>query len=133
VSWFIYDQRGIAHVTFAHVKNFKYVPFQTYIGYLRTDRACSIRWEALPNQPRIDSPDRIEMLQWADVAAGSLMAAVVPDQHGDVEDAYLDRVQERIYRKTPGKIHTYGLHVIQGPYPSTCITGQPWWDSFPNK
>jgi hypothetical protein len=134
VSWLVRDQVGEAYVTFAHVKNFKYEPFHDYLTRLRGDETCTIHWPAISGTPCIDQPATKVLLQFADLAAGALAAAIVPDPYGRVECAYLDLIQHRLYRRPPGSILSYGLHVIgrqsKGP---NCVTDQPWWSNFPNK
>ncbi len=131
LSWFIRDSGGIGIVTFAHVKNYKYAPFHNYLSSLRADRDCTIDWPAIPGRVRIDAPNRTDLLQWADIAAGVLMAAIRPDPFGAVEYSYLAEIEPLIYRRPPGLITAYGLHVIHGGGGPGCLTGQPWWPSLP--
>jgi hypothetical protein len=129
VSWNIRDKGGEAILTFAHVKNFKYASLHTYLAYLQMS-PTTIHWKAIRGAVRIDSPNRIEMLQLADLAAGCLGAAIVPDFHGAFEYAYLNEIQHLVYRRPSGPIWTYGLHMVG---PTAVLTSKPWWPAFPNK
>lgn len=134
ISWLMRDSGGAAYVTFAHVKNFKYAPFRGYLARLRADTGCAIHWPSILGTPRIDQPQAKVLLQVADVAAGALAAAVVDDPYGRIEYVYLSLLESRIYRRPPGSILTYGLHVIgMGPKSANCVTRLPWWGNFPNK
>jgi hypothetical protein len=124
VSWLVRDEGGEAIITF------KYSPFHSYLEYLKSDSDCSIAWQAIRGDVRVDSPERLLILQIADICAGALMAAILPDQFGGVESAYLDEIQSSIYRRPPGPITTYGLHVISLSQP-TFLSSLPWWPNFP--
>ena len=116
-------------MTFAHVKNFKYSSLSAYLRYLQVS-PTSIHWQSFRGAVRIDDSSRRVLLQLSDIAAGCLGAAITSDKHDAVEYGYLREVQGLIYRRPPGRIETYGLHVIGSP---TTLTSQPWWDEFPDK
>jgi len=126
VSWRARRMNREALVTIAHVKNFKYPELASYLALLKS-RDTSIEWARL-RSIKIGDPIHRQLLQLADVAAGALYAAVVPDAYGSVEDSYLAEMEGMIYRNTPGKVTTYGLHVIGG---DALLTGLPWWEAFP--
>lgn len=131
LSWYIRDEKAEAIVTFARIRNFKYASLETYIYYLRSS-PNSIHWKSFKDLPRIDDPSRKVLLQVADIAAGCLSKAIVPDKWGNFEYSYLREIQPLIYRNTPGKITSYGLHVISGKS-STMLPATTWWADFPNK
>lgn len=131
LSWYIRDEEAEAIVTFARIRNFKYTSLETYIAYLSSS-PNSIHWKSFKDLPRIDDPKRKVLLQMADIAAGCLSNAIVPDQWGGFEYSHLREIQPLIYRNTPGKITSYGLHVISGK-PSTILSDTTWWANFPNK
>src|SRR5690606_12552689 len=88
VSWLAHNRNGEAILTFSHIKNFPYSTLFAYIERLKA-QDTTIRWGAVPGRPRLDQPNRVRGLQLADMAAGMVSAAVVPDPHGDFEAAYL--------------------------------------------
>lgn len=126
ISWFAKREGRGALITIAHVKNFKYSELTNYLELLRRLQT-SISWAYLAPIKIRDTKQR-ELLQLADIAAGALSAAIVQDAFGDVEFGYLSELQNRIYRHTPGKVTTYGLHVISN---DSLLAGLPWWPSFP--
>jgi hypothetical protein len=117
VSWYVDQQRGQAHLTLAHVRRFKYESLHNYLGYLRLEPGCSIRWAALKNgtRPVIEQPNKIRGLQVADLVAGCVFSAVRSDRHGAVEPAYLETIYPRLWQGRTQKLQTYGLHFICGP------------------
>jgi len=113
VSWYIRDHGGgAAIVTFAHVKRF---PAQKLHEYRRAlERSpTKIRWQSFDGHPfRIDSPKRIELLQFADIAASALFRAVEPDDYGNVERRYVREVVPKLYRYGNARLTSYGLKVF---------------------
>jgi hypothetical protein len=130
VSWFARDNNAEAIITFAHIKNFKYAAFLQYIQRLQHDPQCSIDWASIRGSLRTNSPDTLEILQVADLAAGALNLAITPNQFNQVEAAYLFELAPRLYRRTSGPLTTYGLHVIQSSIPGF-LEMLPWWPDFP--
>lgn len=127
VSWFVDSRHGTAHVTFAHVRRFPYHRLESYLRLLRdAGRKTEIRWRALPHDPRFGTPERRRLLQFADLAAGCLNAAVSPDRFGNVEGSYLEEIAGRLYRRGGADIRSYGLNVVGD---RTCIERLPWWDT----
>lgn len=127
VSWYVHRQHGEAIVTFAHVKRFPYARLTSYLAQLRQG-STQIRWEALRGDPRITDPTTAHLLQVADLAAGCLASALIPDRFGAVEDAYLLAIWERIHCRPPGDIRSYGLNVVGDP---AVLESFPWWSKVP--
>jgi len=126
ISWFARDHGREARVTFAHVKNFKYVTLRNYLHVLQ-GIPTQIHWPSLASL-KIKGPNDYLLLQFADIAAGALSSAICPDPYGSVEVAYLSELAHRIYRRPPGPITTYGLHVMRT---NQLLVNQPWWAQFP--
>ena len=102
VSWNIRDKGGEAILTFAHVKNFKYASLHTYLAYLQMS-PTTIHWKAIRGAVRIDSSNRIQMLQLADLAAGCLGAATAARlPRGAFEYADPNYIQHLVYRRPTG-------------------------------
>ncbi len=133
VTWCIDDRDGEAILTFAHIKRFPYAKLTDYVRTLRQmGSGTEIRWNAIRGSHRIDQPSRVHLLQVADIAAGCLGAAVVPDRFGNLEPAYLASLVPRIYARPPGAITSYGMNVVGwGPDAAATFTGHvPWWSTL---
>jgi hypothetical protein len=128
VSWFVDDARGVASVTFAHLRNFPYSRLRQYVAYLELQRT-EIRWRAFVGSPKIDQPNRIRQLQVADLVAGAHGSALRPDNYGSFEASYLMQLQPRIYVRGNGNVMSYGFNVIGPP---EHIRSYPWWAAFEN-
>ncbi len=126
ISWFARDAERRAFITISNVKNFKYQTLRSYLAYLQT-MPTSIEWGWLARM-KMKTPADYELLQFADIGAGALSSAVWPDDFGAVEARYLNELASRIYRRPPGAITTYGLHVMRTPQ---LLIAQPWWATFP--
>jgi hypothetical protein len=113
VSWFVRDNGGgRAIVTFAHVRRFKSQKLHDYRVALR-GADTGIHWPSFDTHPfRINSPDRIELLQLADTAASAIYRAVEPDQFGNVERRYLEELLPKVYRRGTRPVTSYGLKVF---------------------
>lgn len=121
VSWCIRDGGGgSAVVTFAHVRRFKAQKLHDYRRALEQTETA-IHWPSfLGHRFKIDAPQRIELLQLADVAASALYRAVEPDEFGNTERRYLDELRPKLYRRGRGTVTSYGLKT----FPSTaCDAG----------
>jgi hypothetical protein len=126
ISWFVGDRRGEATLTFAHIKNFPYDKLFAYMELLKGQKT-SINWRTMPGRPRIDQPSRIRGLQLADLTAGTVSAAVHPDDHGRFEPVYLRTVIPRLYRKRGRPVTSYGMNVVGR---RGCMGSYPWWRDF---
>lgn len=112
VSWYVDRHHGIAKLSFAHVRRFKYDTLKDYLDLLR-QMPTDIRWRAIKGRyPAIEQPDKIRGLQVADLVAGCVFAAVRPDVHGDQEPCYLRELAPRLWGGPTRKLHTYGLHIV---------------------
>jgi len=122
-SWFIRDNGGgKAVVTFAHVRRFQTQKLHDYRQALESNDT-SIDWAAFAGHPfKINSPDRVEMLQVADTAASALFRAVEPDEFGNVERRYLEELAPKLYRRGTAAVTSYGLKVFPS---SHCADGSP--------
>lgn len=127
LSWLARKHQRTARIEIAHIKNFKYETLREYLELLQA-MGSSIDWHRI-DRLRIRTPKDRVLLQFADIAAGALSAAVCADKFGSIEYAYLESLASRIYRHTPGKITTYGLHCMPD---DAIVTTQPWWPRMPN-
>lgn len=113
VSWYCRDNGGGAAITtFAHVRRFKTAKLHSYLSLLRQSDT-TIDTATFQSHPlRINSPDKIELLQLADIAASALFAAIEPDRFGNLEPRYFEQLIPRIYRRGARPITSYGLKVF---------------------
>jgi hypothetical protein len=127
LSWLIDDNDGEAILTFAHVKHFPYDRLYNYVELLKA-QPTQIRWNAFRGKVRIVTPDQREMLQFADIAAGCLQAAIRPDRYGNVEEAYITAVRNVIYnRGLMSDYRSYGLNVVGD---KRFLEDYEWWSLF---
>jgi Protein of unknown function (DUF3800) len=121
VSWYIRDHGGGASiVTFAHVRRFRARKLHEYRRALELS-PTNIHWPSFNGHPfRIDSPRRIELLQFADVAASALFRAVEPDEYGNLARRYIREVVPKLYRYGNARLTSYGLKVFPT---SSCDNG----------
>lgn len=72
-----------------------------------------IRWACFAgHQFRFNSPNAIELLQVADIAASAVFRAVEPDDFGNLEPRYLRELAPALYRRGMANITSYGLKVF---------------------
>ena len=77
---------------------------------LRSHPDCQMAWDRPdPAGGKIDQPNRLELLQFADAAASSTATAFEPDRFGNTEQRYLSEFAPRLYRRGNGKLTSYGL------------------------
>lgn len=126
VSWFVDDAGGEAILTFAHIRRFPYAKLTEYLDLLER-RPTEIRWRAFRGRPRMDQPQRWQMLQMADLVAGCVYAAVRADEYGNYEPTYLMSIAPRVYRRGAGALTSYGFKVVGPP---GCVESYPWWNDF---
>lgn len=128
VTWYVDDRGGEAIITFAHVRRFPYEKLHDYLSVLKGRDDVQIRWQAIRGKVRINQPNRVRLLQAADLAAGCLFAATRPDDFGDFEVGYLTTLVPTIYIRGHGRVTSYGVNVIG---PNGCMPqAYPWWAAF---
>jgi len=125
LSWFARDGGFLLTYTLAHVVRFKLATLRGYEAILKGMSGVQIAWNALnPAGGQIDQPSRLEMLQYADIAASATFAAFEPDKFGNTEDRYLRQLAPRLYRRPPGPLTSYGLKMH--PWSGTTRAAYPW-------
>ncbi|MGI5201653.1 DUF3800 domain-containing protein [Spirillospora sp. CA-108201] len=124
LSWHARDRSRQSSYTLAHVIRFKKEKLREYERLLRGDAACKIAWSALdPRGGQIDQPQRLELLQLADLAASATFAAFEPDRYGNTERRYLENFAGRLYRRNE-KLTSYGLKMH--PWCPSTKAAYPW-------
>ncbi|MGJ7415750.1 DUF3800 domain-containing protein [Streptomyces cinereoruber] len=126
LSWLARDSRATLSYTLAHITR----PQMT-IGEVRQyetalrSMGTSIEWGALdPRGGRIEQPNRVEMLQCADLAASATFRAFELDQFGNTERRYLGELGPRLYRRGYGALTSYGLKLH--PWDGSTKAAYPW-------
>jgi hypothetical protein len=120
LSWIARDRGEQIIVTFAHVKNFPYQRLREYLATLR-GIPTSIEWQWI-RDVRINQPNKLELLQVADIAASSTLKAFQPDRHDVTEERYVRELGTCLYRRPPGALTSYGMKV----HPSSVAANFPW-------
>lgn len=132
ISWYVAEHGGTdgAVVTFAHVRHFKAEKLHDYREALELTPEVQIRRGVFDGHPfRMDSPDKIVLLQLVDAAASALFRAVEPDVYGNTETRYLDDLSPKVYRRGAAPTTSYGLKVFPA---AECGPGGPlhWLRTF---
>jgi hypothetical protein len=125
ITWYVDDQGGEAVLTFAHVRRFPYSKMKAYFALLQA-QGSQIRWNSIRSY-KIDQPNRVRLLQLADLVAGCVYAAVRADEFGDHEPAYLLTIAPLVYVRGKAKVTSYGFNIIGTP---NCMNVYPWWKQF---
>jgi hypothetical protein len=96
-------------VRFGHIRGFDH---STTIEYFqkRDWRLCN--YHRLLDQPKWISADTNSGIQLADIYAGMLGAAMIPDQFGNFEASYLEKIRHQIRTAKNGKISGFGIKAI---------------------
>lgn len=128
ISWLMQKLDGEAILTFAHVRRFPYSRLHDYVQLL-SDLPTSIRWDRFHGSFRIEQPERVKLLQMADIVAGCLYAALRTDRFGEYEAAYALELAPRLWTGPTRKLATYGLHFI-GTKECGCADKYPWWPAL---
>lgn len=131
VSWYVAEHEGTGAVaTFAHVRHFKAKKLHAYRHALEQTPEVQIRRGVFDGHPfRIDSPDKVALLQLADASASALFRAVEPDDYGNTERRYLEVLSPKVYRRGHANVTSYGLKVFPA---SECAPGKSldWMRDF---
>lgn len=124
LSWFARDRGDAIHMTFAQVKGLDPAKLEQYVETLKSCNT-QIAWEALHLPVRIDTPANRRMLQVADAACGVICSAFEWDDFGNNETRYLEVLKPRLWCRSAGKLHSYGLKLNPFPHPR-----HPWATDF---
>ena len=96
-------------VRFGHIRGFNHSTTLDY--FKRRDwRLCD--YHKLMNEPKWISADSNSGIQLADIYAGILGAAMIPDRFGNYESLYLEMIRHQIRKSTQEKISGYGIKAI---------------------
>lgn len=125
LSWLARDSDRKLHYTLAHIVRFKLERLREYESRLRNEQGCQVAWPSVdPRGGRLEQPNRVEMLQAADVVASATFAAIEPDRHGNTEQRYLVEMAPRLYRRGSAALTSYGFKMH--PWNDATRAAHPW-------
>ena len=96
-------------VRFGHVRGFDH---STTLDYFKNRNWRYCNYDSLINEPKWISADTNSGIQMADLYAGILGAAMIPDRFGNYEPSYLETIRHQIRKSNSGKISGYGIKAI---------------------
>jgi hypothetical protein len=132
-SWFVHDSKGTMKVTLSNRAHFKLTDLQSYVRLLQGSVNFQGRPVFGPDDLTVTRPDLRKMLQVADAFASATLDAFDPNQFGDTEPRYLERLKDCLYRHVAsGRLPSYGLKVFPGD-PATCrlaLEQHQWLEEF---
>jgi hypothetical protein len=96
-------------VRFGHIRGFDH---STTLDYFKKNDWRYFDYGRLINEPKWISADTNSGIQLADLYAGILGAAMIPDRFGNYEAAYLETVKHQIRKSNNGKISGYGIKAM---------------------
>jgi len=128
LSWLARGERACLDYTLAHIIRFRIAKLRQYEANLRAQGGrTTVAWEYLAEGGgQIDQPNRIEMLQVADLAASATFQAFEPDAFGNTETRYLLEMLPCVwtYGTSSTRYTSYGLKVH--PWAETTKAAHPW-------
>lgn len=129
MSW-LAQRKGLdLHYTLGHVRGFSKAQLREYEARLRVlpPEMCKIAWDYIAPEPsEIERPEKVELLQMADVAASAIGAAFNPDSFGNTEQRYIQQFAGRFDRgrRDAGDLASYGLKML--PWQNALKAAHPW-------
>lgn len=128
LSWLARDigpRPGLLRYTLAHVRHFKIAKLRKY-EYKLMELGANISWAHLdPVGGQIDQPNRVEMLQLADLTASAIGAAFNPRQSdGTIQLDYVRNLAPVLYCPSWGQLASYGLKMH--PWNQDTRAAYPW-------
>ncbi|WP_210534296.1 DUF3800 domain-containing protein [Streptomyces scabiei] len=126
LSWLARDTSAVLTYTLAHIVRMQLASLRQYEAVLQS-QATNIAWSALdPKGGKMDQPNRIELLQCADLAASATFQAFNLDRFGNTEPRYLQELAPRLYRRGAGpcSLTSYGMKMH--PWNANTKAAYPW-------
>jgi hypothetical protein len=96
-------------VRFGHVRGFNH---STTLDYFNKKDWHLCDYNRLSDQPKWISADSNSGIQLADLYAGILGAAMIPDRYGNYESTYLEKIKHQIRKSSNQMISGYGIKAI---------------------
>jgi hypothetical protein len=121
VSWFVHGHNGQMRVIVSNRARFSLDGVREYVRVLQSDPRFQGRHVFDPDDLTVTRPDLRKMLQIADAFACATLNALNPNQYGDTEPRYLQRIAGCLYRHGASRrLWSYGLKI----FPSDGATRQ---------
>ena len=98
-----------ASVRFGHIRGFNH---STTLDYFKNRDWRPCDYNRLQDQPKWIAAVLNSGIQLADLYAGILGAAMIPDKFGNFEATYLENIRHQIRKSSEGKIIGYGIKAI---------------------
>jgi hypothetical protein len=127
-SWFVHRHNGQMRVIISNRARFRLDGLREYVRVLQSDPRFQGRPVFEPDHLTVTRPDLQKMLQIADAFASATLNALDPNQFGDTEPRYLQRIEHCLYRHGASRrLWSYGLKI----FPSDSATRQAVLDTHP--
>lgn len=97
------------NVWYGHIKGFNH---QTTLDYFKKRKWHLGSYGRLLHQPKWIRAEANSGIQLADMYAGILGAAILPDKFGSFEPVYLEKVKHQIRKSDKGQISGFGIRVL---------------------
>ena len=108
-------------VRYGHIRGFNHA---ITIDYFRKREWRLGNYKRLFDEPKWISADTNSGIQLADLYAGILGAAMIPDKFGNYEPSYLEKIRHQIRKSNKEKISGYGIKAISADKESALFK---WW------
>jgi hypothetical protein len=96
-------------IRFGHIRGFDHA---RTIDYFQKKDWSLCNYHRLLDQPKWISADTNSGIQLADIYAGILGAAMIPDRFGNFEASYLEKIRHQIRTAKNGKVSGFGIKAI---------------------
>ncbi len=129
ITWFVDDRGGTVNCVFEHRRNLSYPELRSYIQSQIVAQENEIHPEIIRN---IEAEEgwQYKNLQVADCCVGSLFNALELNEFGHVEQGYIFKLQDKLYRRK-GKLFQYGLKLFPHSYQALrSMVGLQWVDEI---
>lgn len=129
VSWLANSVNGVADVSIEHTQRFKKSTLREFERRMKEDPRCSVEWNAIQGEAKLQGKKNEEMLQFADLTASAVGAAFNGHPVRGTDTSYVHHLKPIIWRGRNGsKPTTYGLKMH--PWDNTVRSMHPWIEQF---
>jgi hypothetical protein len=112
ISWYVHEQGGsVDDLVLSNRARLDKNDLVTYISKAMSQSGSQIRPVFDLSRVKVSNPELLDMLQVADHFVSAAGNAFNPNEYGDVQPFYLERLKSRLYRRQ-GKLASYGLKLF---------------------
>jgi hypothetical protein len=108
-------------VRFGHIRGFNH---STTLDYFQNRNWRLVKYNSLIEQPKWIPAESNSGIQLADIYAGVLGAAMLPDKFGNYEPGYIEKIKHQIRKSKHGRINGFGIKAISTNKDSRAFK---WW------